>query len=273
MIPSRVWDPTVHQTYPKRFRESIKEIMLCSHAPAEQPLKVHVESNRINLASKLPIDVWMKILSYTHRSWFDQPYKINESFLRQQLRQEQQATQRAKDACAEAERRMRLAERERDGYKLLAMRWQLRLRSVLNGTSKSSASSHHSRSSGARREEDPLLMLDDLTDVVAASIIRGDNLFPRTSRRGRHQPIDADDNSDVDDDEGDNDDDNEDVLDTETMHMESEDEDDNTNHEMEDATSEEDNSENLSLAASPDTSDGSFFRQVSESLENQAFFT
>lgn len=202
--------------------------------------------------------------------------------MRQRLVQEQQTAQRAKEACAEAERRMRLAERERDGYKLLAMRWKLRLRAVLNDTNKSNTNNASpSRSNGstnsATRTEDPLLLMDDLAQA-AAFFLRNDSngLFPRTGRRGHRFAYHFDDGSNADDDNG-GDDDEEDDENTnneaDDMNLDGESEFGDTNNDMDEISSDGDDSEDLTIAASPDTSDGSFFRQVSTSIQNQSFFT
>jgi hypothetical protein len=273
VIPSKVWDPSIHQLYPKSFRDCTKEILLCSQAPAEQPPKILVKSNHVNLASKLPKDIWMKVLSYTHRSWFEQPYKVDESMLRKRLRQEQVAAQRAKEACTEAERRLRMAERERDGYKLLAMRWQIRLRSVLNDANKQNAvNTTTSHSPNSNRDDDPLLFMDDLTQA-AASLFQNDSFFLRMTNINvgrRHNAFDSDESSGAEEDDADEAD--IDNHETEEMNMDAESDEDN-NNDLEDMASDEDDSEEFTIAASPDTSELSFYRHVSESLESQSFFT
>lgn len=278
IIPSQIWQPSIHCTYPQRFKDSIKEIILCSHAPTLQPPKIVVEATNINLASMLPKDLWIKILSYTHRSWFEEPYKVDEAFLRQRLKQEQKAAKEAKIMCAEAERRMRIAERERDGYKLLARRWQLRLRAALSETNKISQNTGSTRGSENSRVEDQLLMLDDLTEA-AVSLFNNDNFFLRMSsiaagQRFRHVSQHESSDDGVDDENVDaysNDD-----ADETNMDIESDDEDNHNNsnsNEMDGTSSEEDNSEDYAtVAASPQTSNSSFYRRVSESLESHSFF-
>lgn len=272
VIPSKVWEPSVHQCYPKSFRESIKEILLCSHAPVDQPPKIVVTSNHVNLASTLPKDIWMKVLSYTHRSWFEQQFKVDESMLRNRLSQEQQAAQKAKEACTEAERRLKLAERERDGYKFLAMRWQIRLRSILNEANKqNNGNDSTARTASNIRDDDPLLLMDDLTEA-AASLFQNDSFFLRMTSINvgrRHHAFDSDESSDA---EGDEDDGNLHNDEAEEMNMDAESDDDNHN-EMHDMASDEDDSEEFTIAASPDTSELSFYRHVSETLESQSFFT
>jgi hypothetical protein len=102
----------------------------------------------------------MEILSFTHRDWFEQP-RSDEDFLRRRLFEEQQAARRAEQARLEAEARLRMAERERDGYRLLALRWQARLRAVIQDHG------------GDAAEEDGLLGIDDISQAASAVLHNG----------------------------------------------------------------------------------------------------
>jgi len=131
VLPSRVWRPSIHQSYPESFRLASKELMLCSHSSYEQPLPEEVRmGSQINLAAILPRFVWMEILSYTHRNWFEPPHS-DENFLRHRLKEEQINCRRAHEARMEAEARCQTAERERDVYRMLARRWQSRIQVLL----------------------------------------------------------------------------------------------------------------------------------------------
>jgi hypothetical protein len=81
----------------------------------------------------LPLSLWTEILSFMHRDWFEPPRPATQDvhYLRRRLAEEQAATQRAQAARAAAESRMHLLERERDIYRHLTLRWQQRLRAVL----------------------------------------------------------------------------------------------------------------------------------------------
>jgi hypothetical protein len=136
---------------------------------------------RVNVASTLPRALWMEIFSYTHRNWFDKPHS-KEAWLRRRLQEEQEAHRRSQEARYEMETRLRMAERERDIYRLLAMRWHSRLQSV-------------------RRREGAEDATDSLMDVLGddPEVFRLHNLS--TIVRRMHQRHD---NSDSDDDvEGD----------------------------------------------------------------------
>ena len=68
VLPSKVWNPSVHYQYPDSFRQSCREILLCSHAPKEQrPIERTVPAININAAGLLPRVLWMEVLSFTHR--------------------------------------------------------------------------------------------------------------------------------------------------------------------------------------------------------------
>jgi len=129
IIPACVWDPSNHHLYPDTFRGACNELLLCSNASRDQPVKIRPQE-RINVASMLPRALWVEVLSFTTRDWFDAP--LNEvEFLRRRLAEEQASAERANQAKAEAETRARVAEKERDVYRILARTLRSRLNSDL----------------------------------------------------------------------------------------------------------------------------------------------
>jgi hypothetical protein len=130
MIPSQVWSPAAHSHYPDSFRKASNALVMCSLAPVVQPPPEKIQE-RVNVAPMLPQSMWAEILSYTHRDWFEQA-RSDEEFLRRRLREEQATAKQAQEARLNAETRLHLAERERDVYRLLALRWQSRLRTLTN---------------------------------------------------------------------------------------------------------------------------------------------
>jgi len=136
VIPARIWDPSNHRMYPNSFRGACNEILLCSNASTNQPVKP-LPRNKVNAASMLPRALWVEVLSFTHRNWFDVP--MNEvEFLRRRLAEEEANVQRANTARLEAEKRSQVAERERDLYKILARTFRSRLNSALSDGSQNS---------------------------------------------------------------------------------------------------------------------------------------
>lgn len=132
VLPSRVWSPSVHQTYPESFRKSSKELLLCSHAPYLQPVRPENRpEHHVNIAATLPRVLWLEILSYTHHSWFDPP-QSDEALWQQRFLEEQENARQAQRARLEAEAQCIVAQRERDVYRKLARRWQRRLQFLLN---------------------------------------------------------------------------------------------------------------------------------------------
>jgi len=67
IIPARVWDPSNHTLYPDSFRGACNQLLLCSNAKRDQPVKA-VPTNKVNAASMLPRALWVEILSFTHRN-------------------------------------------------------------------------------------------------------------------------------------------------------------------------------------------------------------
>jgi hypothetical protein len=127
IVPSRVWGPLIHKSYPASFQKVCKTILLCSNAARIQPLEQPAQ--RLNAASKLPKNLWVEILSYTHHSWFEQS-TTSVGMLQQRLQHEQAGATKAAAAVRQAEQRIRVLERERDGYRLLALRWHSRFQEL-----------------------------------------------------------------------------------------------------------------------------------------------
>ena len=67
VLPSTVWNPSIHYQYPDSFRDSCREILLCSNAPRHQKPRPVPPKSTENAAGLLPRVLWMEILSYTHR--------------------------------------------------------------------------------------------------------------------------------------------------------------------------------------------------------------
>lgn len=156
----------------------------------QPPLAVRQE--RVNVAPMLPRAIWAEILSYTHRDWFEQS-KSNEDFLRRRLIEEQAATKTESLARLDAEAKLHLAERERDVYRLLALRWQTRLQAAVQ------------ESGGPDLDNGDLIGLEDVGQVAAAVFadeptsmgLGGLNLL---LRRFQAQPnTDSDDSDDSED--------------------------------------------------------------------------
>lgn len=130
LIPSRVWNPVSHSLYPDSFQQATMTLLLCSNSEAYQPPRPTIPENYYNLAATLPKEVWMIILSFTNRKWFQS--EVSEvQLLKKRLMEEQSLTEKAQNACLKAEERANIVEGEKDVYHLLARRWQSHLRAVL----------------------------------------------------------------------------------------------------------------------------------------------
>jgi hypothetical protein len=153
MIPSQVWSPAAHSHYPASFRKASDALVMCSLSTIVQPPPEKIQE-RVNVAPMLPQSIWAEILSYTHRDWFEQA-RFDEEFLRRRLSEEQATVKRAQEARLDAETRLHLAERERDVYRLLALRWQSRLRTLTNEP-------------GDHDDDEAFIGSDDVAHVAAA---------------------------------------------------------------------------------------------------------
>lgn len=238
VLPSRIWSPDVHASYPVTFRAACKQILLCSHAAPSQPVP-ETRNEGLNVAAKLPRALWMEILSYARQDWFEQP-RSEEELLRRRLQEAQLAAQRAHEARTEAESRLQLMERERDVYRLLAQRWQRRLQTVMGERMETGTSV----GSGVG-DDDVFAGIDD----VAAAAVFGANepLIFRWGPVVRRFQRNAEDDDEQEDDEGE----------SENGNSEGEDQDDDQDNMDEDSESSSDESETMndesmeSMAASP----------------------
>jgi len=204
IIPSRIWQPDMHKFYPDSFRKACKEIMLCSHSDFVQPLPpVPEKKNCTNLAAMLPQVIWMEILSYTSRSWFE-PTVPDTEILRKRLTEERANVRRANKAKHEAEAKLLVAQRERDVYRLLARRWQTRVQALAEQM-RQNASGGTLLASGTGEAdtdniEDGRLMLA-LNGHEQAAIFGLGSMLRQTHRDGRENNNIDDDDSDLDDEE------------------------------------------------------------------------
>jgi len=130
VIPSNVWSPSMQRGYPSEFKLATRQLLLCLNSQLVQPLPVPRQEERFNVAAMLPKTIWLEILSYTHRKWFE-PEPNENDYLKRRLREEKAKLAKAETARREAEARCLAAERERAVYRLLALRWQSRLNSLL----------------------------------------------------------------------------------------------------------------------------------------------
>jgi len=201
VIPSRVWSPDVHLSFPDTFRQASVQLLLCSAANHIQP-PLPTPAVRVNLAAMLPKVLWMEILSFTHRNWFEQEQSENE-LLRRRLIEEQTALKRAQQARLEAEARCHMMERERDVYRLLARRWQSRLQTTLQ---QQRSTSGDSIGQGVMSGEEIPLNLSVILRQVMMDV--SDN----GHQRGTRHHLMSDTDSDGDDDDEDEDEDNDEVV-------------------------------------------------------------
>jgi len=159
VIPSNVWSPSMQRGYPSEFKRASRHLLLCSNSQLVQPLPVPRQEDRFNVAAMLPKTIWLEILSYTHRKWFE-PEPNKTDYLKRRLREEKAKLAKAERARREAEERCLAAEREKAVYRLLALRWQSRLNSLLNRQGHQIETAQHNDISGE---------LSDIFDLVGAA--------------------------------------------------------------------------------------------------------
>lgn len=130
VIPARVWNPSFHHLFPDSYQQSIMSLFLCSNSQYSQPIRPVVKSDHTNLAATLPRDVWIHIVSFTSRKWFETEPPQTE-FLQKRICEEHALASTAQHALLDAQARCHAAERERDIYRHMARRWHARLQNLL----------------------------------------------------------------------------------------------------------------------------------------------
>lgn len=118
VIPALTWEPVKMKSYPLSFRKSAITLLMCSNSQTIQPF-LQEERHRINVSSKLPREVWVYILSFMPRKWFE-PQESETEQLKKKLRLEQIKGFEARKAADDAKAVCCNLEHERDFYRHLS---------------------------------------------------------------------------------------------------------------------------------------------------------
>jgi hypothetical protein len=78
----------------------------------------------------LPKALWIEVLSYTHRHWFDEP-QSEENVLRHRVQMLESSVEHAHETKRRLEKRLGIVQGERNLYRHMAQSLQARLRRVL----------------------------------------------------------------------------------------------------------------------------------------------
>eukprot|EP00590_Aulacoseira_subarctica_P007705 CAMPEP_0172418464 /NCGR_PEP_ID=MMETSP1064-20121228/4943_1 /TAXON_ID=202472 /ORGANISM="Aulacoseira subarctica , Strain CCAP 1002/5" /LENGTH=527 /DNA_ID=CAMNT_0013157409 /DNA_START=99 /DNA_END=1682 /DNA_ORIENTATION=+ len=165
VLPARIWSPKIQKCYSKSFQKATLELLMCSNSQFQQPPPAPQKTDdRINIAAVLPKVLWLEILSFTHRRWFDfDPIQDETKYLKNRIIEEQRKAARALQAHVEAEKKCRRLERERDFYRILARRWESRDASLLQRRLDSDNNSlHETRANASIQEASARFGLDAL---------------------------------------------------------------------------------------------------------------
>lgn len=158
VIPSAIWNTSVHQFYPESFHRSCRELLLCSAAKTEK-------GNKTNLAATIPRALWIEILTYARRDWFEPP-QPQEALLMLRVRQLESALDKSRLVRNDMALQLEQVEQERDLYRRMAMIWQSRAERLCNGRLSSDlldqmmASAEHSTTDG-ENDDDSNESVDD----------------------------------------------------------------------------------------------------------------
>jgi len=137
IIPSAQWSTTNHHLYPASFQKATKTLLLCRNSNAIQPIVEERPRDKMNLSASLPKEVWLHILSFTTRKWFEP--KLSEvellrrenEMMRLRLSQEQSNLSQTRHALSRAESRNRLLQRQNQIHLSVARRFHHHLENML----------------------------------------------------------------------------------------------------------------------------------------------
>mmetsp|Transcript_20238 Transcript_20238/g.26352 ORF Transcript_20238/g.26352 Transcript_20238/m.26352 type:complete len:171 (-) Transcript_20238:370-882(-) len=118
-LPRTQWSPQTHAVFPQSFKKSSFAVLTAAN---HQNLKYC----GIN---KLPNSLWLEVLSFTSRGWFENAPSESET-LRLKLSVQIKKRKKAEQEAEEANSARREAERECARWKGIAMRLERQLRSV-----------------------------------------------------------------------------------------------------------------------------------------------
>uniref|UniRef100_A0A7S1FZ34 Protein-L-isoaspartate(D-aspartate) O-methyltransferase n=1 Tax=Corethron hystrix TaxID=216773 RepID=A0A7S1FZ34_9STRA len=68
VIPSKIWSQSNHIVFPPKFQNSVIAVLLSANA---KNIQKKGSSTAINLAATLPKVIWLEIIAFAHRKWFD----------------------------------------------------------------------------------------------------------------------------------------------------------------------------------------------------------
>jgi hypothetical protein len=122
-LPTPRWSPATHACFPAPFKRSALALLGLGHA---QRAASHATSH----AGSLPNALWLEVLAFTSRGWFD-PLPSVEAKLATRLAIEAHARAEAEAAAALAQRRLKAAAKECAQYKALVQRLHAQLRAAL----------------------------------------------------------------------------------------------------------------------------------------------
>jgi len=199
IIPAAKWSVSNHHLYPESFRIAAKTILLCNKTNIIQPLEVPPPQQNVNLSASLPKEVWIHILSFTTRRWFE-PEIAEVEMLQNRLIHEQRRAHDARLAQAEAEARYYMVQHESEMFLDIARRFHLHVGTLMNQT--------QSLSTNSRSPINPEVVAStqSLLDETRLMLFANNDRIMQMGSSFDFM-IDDDDDNHEDDDEEDNDED------------------------------------------------------------------
>lgn len=113
VLPRDTWSPvhSMHARYPTEFKRAVYSLLLC----------VSLSRGSLSAMQRVPVAVWLHLISYMSRDWFAREY--NETNLLQcELLAEKKLHRQTQKQLREAQQQRRAAERERDLLRIIVAR-------------------------------------------------------------------------------------------------------------------------------------------------------
>jgi protein-L-isoaspartate(D-aspartate) O-methyltransferase len=131
LIPAMKWSTTNYHLYPPSFQSAAMTLLMCSNSKLIQIPKMDAPVARTNIAATLPNHVWLHIISFANRKWFD-PQFCEVERLKKRLRMEQSLSSELESQNRLLRGTQAILQHERDLYSSLIRRIRTEIQGAIH---------------------------------------------------------------------------------------------------------------------------------------------